>query len=249
MPFFLGSVTPHWDMCHCIGIRDSALDDDRDSTSSSYATWTIPWGWTCSFQPFLEVVEVVRKYIFRATSFRGSYLLTECPKFCHSSVIRCRMTVGFPKCGHSRKLGKTRHSYGVLKSVARKMLLHFDHLMSLLIPHVWVARAFFGAHLFSLTSPLTCWILLRWLFSWYIIFFAQDGFRPWYWGHLLYFPMVLLDHLVFAHGFHSWFCEAPHLYKTCLLFIVTWLKIIRKTSFSCQSYCIFLFCLSIVLGI
>jgi hypothetical protein len=36
---------------------------------------------------------------------------------------------------------------------------------------------------------------------------------------LLYLPMVLLEHLVlahgfvFAHGFHPWFHEAPYLYK------------------------------------
>ena len=34
----LGYVTLHWDIFHYIGIHDNALDDDRDSTSSSCAT-------------------------------------------------------------------------------------------------------------------------------------------------------------------------------------------------------------------
>jgi hypothetical protein len=55
----------------------------------------------------LEVVEVVRAHVLReSASFRGSYLLTECPKFHQINTIRCKMTTGFPKCGHNRKSRK-----------------------------------------------------------------------------------------------------------------------------------------------
>jgi hypothetical protein len=31
---FLGICVPHWDTCHCFGIRDNASSNDKDATSS-----------------------------------------------------------------------------------------------------------------------------------------------------------------------------------------------------------------------
>jgi hypothetical protein len=39
-------------------------------------------------------------------SFRSSYLLTECPDFHQINAIRCKVAMGFPKCGHNRNSDK-----------------------------------------------------------------------------------------------------------------------------------------------
>jgi hypothetical protein len=77
---FLGSVALHCDMCHFLGIPDSVLEDDMDP-HHHHATWTIPRGHTCFLGPFLEVLRRLEHIFLRVDSFRGSYLLTECPKF------------------------------------------------------------------------------------------------------------------------------------------------------------------------
>jgi hypothetical protein len=43
---------------------------------------------------------------FRVDNFRGSYLLTKCPKFHQINIINYRMVTGFLKWGYNRKLGK-----------------------------------------------------------------------------------------------------------------------------------------------
>jgi hypothetical protein len=44
--------------------------------------------------------------ILRAANFRSNYCLTEYRDLCQLIVNRCRITMGFPKSGDNRNLGK-----------------------------------------------------------------------------------------------------------------------------------------------
>jgi hypothetical protein len=54
----------------------------------------------------LAHLEEILAPILRAANFKSNYLLTEYPEFHQINAIRCRMAMGFPKCGHNRNSGK-----------------------------------------------------------------------------------------------------------------------------------------------